>query len=74
MDAAQRIAGWRAFRELTQRKLAERAGVTAAAVYQWEKGTTSPSLATLAAIVEALGVTMVEFWGSVPAPKKRKAS
>jgi transcriptional regulator with XRE-family HTH domain len=70
MDVGSRIAGWRAFRDMSQKELAAAAGVTVAAVYQWESGATSPSLATLAAIVKALKITMAQFWGDVPKSKR----
>lgn len=69
MDLSSRISSWRKFKGLTHRELAEKIGVSAAAVYQWEgtgESKTSPSQANLEALVDALGLTMERFYGKVP--------
>ena len=43
---------------LTQRELARRAGVSQSVVAAYESGTREPSLATLAALVEATGISL----------------
>ena len=43
---------------LTQRELAQRAGVSQSFVAAYESGTREPSLATLAALVEATGISL----------------
>jgi len=70
MDLGARIAGWRKSKGLSERELAEKIGVTAPAVYQWEDGKTIPSTKNLMAIAELMGVTMERFYGRVP-PQKR---
>lgn len=75
IDLGTRIAAWRRAKGLTQRELADRLGLTAAAVYQWE-GTgeqqVRPSLKNLEALVDALGITMERFYGRLP--RETKAS
>lgn len=72
MDVGERIALWRKARGLTQQQLAKEVGVTPAAIYQWEgtgESKTSPSVANLEAVVEALGLTMERFFGRIPGAK-----
>lgn len=57
---------------MTQRALAEAAGVTISAVSLWESGGTTPSQDHLAKVVEALGLTMARFYGRVP--RRREAA
>jgi DNA-binding XRE family transcriptional regulator len=74
MDLGTRIAAWRKAKGLTQRTLADAAGVTVAAVSQWESGGKHhclPSQSSLSAVVERLGVTMEQFYGRIP---RRRAS
>jgi transcriptional regulator with XRE-family HTH domain len=66
MDVGDRIAAWRDTKGLTQHDLAERVGVTYAAVYQWETHRTTPTLAMLSKIVKALGVSLERFYGRLP--------
>lgn len=73
MVIAKRIVAWRESKGLDQHEFADLVGVTHAAVYQWERGMTSPSLATLEKIAKKLGVTMERFYGEVP-PKAKAAS
>lgn len=76
MTIGQRIAAWRNSRGMSQRSLAKKVGVTQGAVAQWEddspKGT-SPSQDNLEKTVTALRLTMAQFYGPIPKPK-RKAS
>lgn len=54
---------------LTQRELAQRAGVSQSVIAAYESGTREPSLATLAALVEATGISLtVELGAALPAP------
>lgn len=54
---------------LTQRELAQRAGVSQSVVAAYESGTREPSLATLAALVEATGISLtVDLGPDLPAP------
>lgn len=78
MDIGQRIAAWREAKGLSQQQLAEKIGVTYAAVYQWEvdgESRTTPSLTKLEKCAEVFGVTMEQFYGPIPKAKtKRRAS
>jgi predicted nucleotidyltransferase/DNA-binding XRE family transcriptional regulator len=53
---------------LTQRELAQRAGVAQSVVAAYESGTREPSLGTLAALVEATGISLsIDLGPAVPA-------
>jgi predicted nucleotidyltransferase/DNA-binding XRE family transcriptional regulator len=53
---------------LTQRELAQRAGVSQSVIAAYESGTREPSLATLAAFVEATGISLsVDLGPELPA-------
>mgnify|MGYP001566014088 CR=1 FL=1 len=69
VDIGSRIATWRTAKGLTRRELAEAIGITPPAVYQWEDGTTMPSTTNLAAVADALGLTMAKFYGRLPTTK-----
>ena len=69
MELGTRIASWRRAKGLTQRQLADKVGVTDAAVSLWESGRGVRQV-NLEAIVQALGLTMAEFYGPTPKPKK----
>lgn len=71
MELGERIATWRESKGLTPRELADAIGVTPPAIYQWEDGTTTPSLAHLERLVEVLGVTMERFYGRTPKIKTK---
>lgn len=66
MELGERISSWRRAKKLTQRQVAERADLAVSSVSQIEGGKQTPSQKALAAIVEALGLTMAEFYGRVP--------
>lgn len=78
MDLGSRIVAWRKHKGWTQQKLAKKLGLTPAAVCQWEaakpgKGKTEPVAPRpkhLAAMADAFGVTMQQFFGPVPKPKR----
>lgn len=72
MDLGTRIAAWRRAKGYSQTQLAEKIGVTVAAVSYWEGGEkqTSPTHEHLEAVVAALGITMERFYGRIPAAKK----
>lgn len=75
MDLGERIAAWRKVKRLSRGQLAERVGVSVAAVYQWEgtgESKTRPATDNLERIAEAFGLTLAEFFGRVP--KARVAS
>ncbi len=57
----RRVAALRQAAGLTQAKLAERVDVTVETISRLERGAATPSLASLAAIAEALGVELPEL-------------
>jgi len=59
---ARRIRSLREQRNLSQRALAEAAGVSAAALSQIEAGQTSPSVATLEKLADGMGVAVAAFF------------
>ena len=61
-----RIKGLRGERELQQRQLAEKAGLTPSMVSQIESGRLSPSLHTLGKIASALGVPIASLFDGQP--------
>ena len=73
MDLPIRIAAWRSAKRLTQRALAEAAGVTVSAVSLWESGDATPSQAHLAKVVETFGLTMQRFYGRMPRRRREAA-
>lgn len=72
MDINVRLTRWREHREMTKSALAAAAETTPQAVDRIEAGDSKPSLQMLERLVEAMGVTMAEFYSSVP--KARRAS
>ncbi len=62
LDVAERIRSLREKRGLSQRGLAEAAGVSPAALSQIESGQTSPSVATLEKLADGLGVAVAAFF------------
>ncbi|HYE90989.1 MAG: helix-turn-helix transcriptional regulator [Candidatus Rokubacteria bacterium] len=62
-----RIKALRAERELQQRQLAEKAGLTPSMVSQIESGRLTPSLHTLGKLAGALGVTIAALFDGQPA-------
>jgi len=76
MDLGTRLRLWREWKGLNQSQLAEAAGVSRSAMCQYEgagKYKLSPSQGTLAAIVDALGLSMEKFYGRTPKQKKAAA-
>lgn len=73
MDLGTRIAAWRVWRGWTQAQLAAAAGLSRAAVCQYEgagKYKSDPSQRALNAILAALALTIERFYGETPKPKK----
>ena len=66
-DIGSRVKSFREKRNLSMRELASRAGVAVSFISKLETGKTSPTIMTLQKILEALGITVVEFFseGSV---------
>ena len=80
-----RLKALRTSRGLSQKQLAEAAGLSQNAISQWESGAREPSWSNVLALANALGVTCQEFTGGdagvvaekepdpePPAPKKGK--
>jgi transcriptional regulator with XRE-family HTH domain len=63
----ERIKALRADRELQQRQLAEKAGLTPSLVSQIESGRLTPSLNTLGKIAAAFGVPIASLFDAEPA-------
>ncbi len=62
-DIGPRLRTLREGRRLTLKQLADQVGCTGAHLSQIENAHTSPSIATLKRIAEALGVNIVDFFG-----------
>ena len=62
----QRIKALRAERQLQQRQLAEKAGLTPSTLSQIESGRLTPSLHTLGKLSGALGVSIASLFESAP--------
>jgi transcriptional regulator with XRE-family HTH domain len=58
-----RIADLLQYRNMSQKELATRAGITEAAVCKYIKGERVPRAVTVAAIAKALGVSVAELMG-----------
>lgn len=66
MDAnftGQKIAGLRKEKSITQKELAERLHVSAAAVSKWERGLNFPDLTILEPLAATLGISAAELLG-----------
>jgi transcriptional regulator with XRE-family HTH domain len=73
----RRTLALRTLRNLTQEELGERAGVSGKFVGQIERGTGNPSLKTMAALAQALGIELwelVRFEESRPEGSPRNAA
>lgn len=74
MDINERLTRWREVKGMTKSALAAAANTTPQAVDRIEAGESSPSLQMLERLVAAMKLTMSEFYGRVPSPKKGKAA
>lgn len=63
MSFADKLRELRTEKGISQKKLAEKAGLSQAAIYQWEKGTRNPRIETIQKIAEALGVKSWDLIG-----------
>lgn len=66
---AEAVREWRRVRGLSQRALAERAGIGYVIIARLELGQTDPRLSTLRKLAEALGVSVPEL---LTPPRKAK--
>lgn len=57
------IAQCRKAKQLSQKELAEKIGVTPLTVLRWENGKSSPNTKYLAPLCEVLGVGLTELFG-----------
>lgn len=65
------MCGWRLARGLNQKQLAEKSSVSRAYICVLEgDDDANPSNAVMTSIIGALGLTMAEFYGDIPKPKK----
>lgn len=62
MEIGPKIKALRVFNGLTQEELADRAELSKGFISQLERDLTSPSIATLADILQCLGVSVAEFF------------
>jgi transcriptional regulator with XRE-family HTH domain len=74
MDLGGRISAWLLVRGMTQKALADAVGVSPGAVTAWVKNSSPPTQRNLEKVVEALGVTMAEFYGGSPSPRSRQTT
>ena len=65
MDIGQRLKEIRINRGLSQRELASRAGLTNGTISLIETDKTSPSVASLKSLLDAIPISMAEFFGSL---------
>jgi transcriptional regulator with XRE-family HTH domain len=65
LDIGQRLKQIRTQRGLSQRELASRAGLTNGTISLIETDKTSPSVASLKSLLDAIPVSMAEFFGSI---------
>lgn len=66
MKLSARITAWRQHHGLTQSDLARHIGISAAAVNHWEQGLHEPTHENVALLSQALGMSLAEFWGTLP--------
>ena len=68
IELGGRLHEFRVARGLSLREIARRSGLTASFISQVERGRASPSIASLARLAEALGVTVGQLFEGTPAP------
>ncbi|WP_413717983.1 cupin domain-containing protein [Silicimonas sp. MF1-12-2] len=72
MDIGGRLRSVRESRKLSQRDLAARAGLTSGAISLIEQNKSSPSVSSLKALLDAIPMTMSEFFAEVENTGPRK--
>jgi transcriptional regulator with XRE-family HTH domain len=70
-DVGARLREIREQHDLSQRQLAERAGVPHAQISMVERNHSSPSVASLRKILNGVGMTMAEFFDSEVPPRRK---
>ncbi len=58
IDGLSMLRAWRSFKKMTQKDVADKAGITQAAYSQMEKSDSKPHAATLDKIAAALGISV----------------
>ncbi|WP_300063433.1 cupin domain-containing protein [uncultured Roseobacter sp.] len=72
MDIGHRLRAIRKNRGLSQRELATRAGLTNGTISLIEQNKTSPSVASLKSLLDAIQVSMAEFFSTLEEPGESK--
>ncbi|WP_187429555.1 HTH-type transcriptional regulator PuuR [Roseobacter fucihabitans] len=72
MDIGKRLRTIRKKRGLSQRELAMRAGLTNGTISLIEQNKTSPSVASLKSLLDAIQVSMAEFFSTLEEPPRSK--
>ncbi len=72
MDIGQKLRAIRKKRGLSQRELATRAGLTNGTISLIEQNKTSPSVASLKSLLDAIQVSMAEFFATLEDPSQSK--
>lgn len=72
VDLAVRIRYWMDRAGLNGVQLAEAIGVSPPTVYNWRNGERGATLSNVAAIADACGVTVSEFWGPISAAEIKR--
>jgi len=72
LEIGQRLKQIRTERGLSQRELAARAGLTNGTISLIETDKTSPSVASLKSLLDAIPISMAEFFGSIEEPDMPK--
>ena len=69
INIGERIKQYRVLTGLTQEELADRTELSKGFISQVERDLTSPSIATLMDILQALGITVSEFFNEEQEPQ-----
>lgn len=72
MDIGDKLKSIRKQRGLSQRELAARAGLTNGTISLIEKNKTSPSVASLKSLLDAIPISMTEFFSTLEETNQRK--
>ncbi|MBD3665108.1 cupin domain-containing protein [Sulfitobacter sp. TSTF-M16] len=72
MDIGHKLRSIRKQRGLSQRELAARAGLTNGTISLIEKNRTSPSVASLKSLLDAIPISMAEFFSTLEEPEVPK--
>lgn len=70
-EVGPRLQAWRAKHKLSQRQLARKAGVPSSGVSLIESGKVSPSIGSLKRLLDAMGVSLAEFFSGEVADERQ---